>query len=89
MLNDFILSDEATSALDADTETVLLDNLFRWCKERRMTLLVIAHKLTTISSADRITVMHKGTAVEEGTHEELMRRGGVYHYMFKAQVATK
>ena len=54
-----------------------------------MTLLVIAHKLTTISSADRITVMHKGTAVEEGTHEELMRKGGVYHHMFKAQVATK
>ena len=79
-------SDEATSALDAKTESLILEKVFAICKEARMTLLVIAHKLSTVANADCITVMHKGVAVENGTHEELLRMRGFYHAMFKVQI---
>ena len=71
-----LLLDEATSALDAASERMVqqaIENL-----ERGRTTLAIAHRLATVRGADRIIVMDRGTLVAQGTHEELMRQGGLY-----------
>jgi ATP-binding cassette subfamily B protein len=77
------LLDEATSALDNETEIKIqqaLDHL-----SRGRTSLVIAHRLSTIKNADRILVLTEDGIAEQGTHEELMERGGIYSDLYKAQ----
>jgi ATP-binding cassette, subfamily B, bacterial len=71
-----LLLDEATSALDAESERALQDALDRLMQGR--TTLVIAHRLATVRSADRILVMDQGRIVEEGAHDALITRGGLY-----------
>ena len=71
-----LLLDEATSALDAASERLVQDALDRLMQGR--TTLVVAHRLATILSADRILVMDEGRVVEEGSHAELKARGGLY-----------
>ncbi len=71
-----LLLDEATSALDAESERAVQDALDRLMRDR--TTLVIAHRLATVRNADRILVMEAGRIVEEGPHETLVRRGGLY-----------
>jgi ATP-binding cassette subfamily B protein/subfamily B ATP-binding cassette protein MsbA len=71
-----LILDEPTSALDADTEGDLLDALDRLMAGR--TTFIVAHRLSTIRTADRIAVMQAGTIVELGGHEELLARDGVY-----------
>ena len=71
-----LLLDEATSALDAESEHAVQEALDRLMQGR--TTLVIAHRLATVRSADRILVMDGGRIVEEGTHEALLARGGLY-----------
>ncbi len=71
-----LLLDEATSALDSESERLVQDALDRLMQGR--TTLVVAHRLATILSADRILVMDDGRVVEEGTHAELKARGGLY-----------
>ncbi|MCX7560723.1 ABC transporter ATP-binding protein [Sulfitobacter sp. F26204] len=78
-----LLLDEATSALDAQSEQVVQAALDRLSKGR--TTLVIAHRLATIRSADRIVVLDKGRTVDEGTHEELLERGGLYADLYRLQ----
>jgi len=78
-----LLLDEATSALDAQSEQVVQDALDRLSKGR--TTLVIAHRLSTIRNADKIIVMDRGRAVDEGTHEELLARGGIYADLYRLQ----
>lgn len=71
-----LLLDEATSALDAESETLVQQALDRSMQGR--TTLVIAHRLATVLSADRILVMEQGRVVEEGTHASLVAQGGLY-----------
>ncbi len=78
-----LLLDEATSALDAQSEQVVQDALDRLSEGR--TTLVIAHRLSTIRNADKIIVMDRGRAVDEGTHEELLERGGIYADLYRLQ----
>ncbi len=78
-----LLLDEATSALDAQSEQVVQDALDRLSNGR--TTLVIAHRLSTIRSADKIIVMDGGRVVDEGTHEELLARGGIYADLYRLQ----
>ncbi len=71
-----LLLDEATSALDAESERLVQDALDRLMASR--TTLVIAHRLATVRQADRIIVMDRGRIVEQGTHDALVRNGGLY-----------
>jgi len=78
-----LLLDEPTSALDPKAESIVqraLDNV----SEQRTTL-IIAHKLSTVQRADNIAVMSKGTIIEQGTHQELLRRNGAYAKLVRAQ----
>lgn len=78
-----LLLDEATSALDAESETMIQKALTSLMKGR--TTLVIAHRLATIKKADRILVMDDGRIVEEGTHADLVKAGGVYSRLAQLQ----
>jgi ABC-type multidrug transport system fused ATPase/permease subunit len=79
-----LLLDEATSAMDSETEARVwkaLDSLLPGC-----TVILAAHRLATVQSADRIFVLKEGRLVEEGTHEELVRKGGEYSSIFEEQL---
>ncbi|TIX21808.1 ABC transporter ATP-binding protein, partial [Mesorhizobium sp.] len=81
-----LLLDEATSALDAESETLVQTALERLMQGR--TTIVIAHRLATVLKADRILVMDGGSIVEEGTHQSLVAKGGIYARLAKLQFET-
>ncbi|MDE7437651.1 MAG: ABC transporter ATP-binding protein/permease [Muribaculaceae bacterium] len=78
-----LILDEATSALDTESERLVQDALENLMKDR--TTIVIAHRLSTIVNADRIYVLHEGKVMEVGNHEELIRKGGIYHKLVEMQ----
>ena len=81
---DFLLFDEATNALDANNERAIVENLADFYRGR--TVLVVAHRLSTVKQADQIVVLEKGCVVEVGKHEELVRRGGAYYHLVRNQL---
>ncbi|MDP6529780.1 MAG: ABC transporter ATP-binding protein [Gemmatimonadota bacterium] len=80
---DLLILDEATSSVDPATETLIRDGLDRLLRGR--TCLIVAHRLKTVQHCDRILVFRKGQIVEEGTHEELTRAGGLYARLAQLQ----
>lgn len=79
-----LILDEATSHLDAESERIIQNNLIKIIGDR--TTLVIAHRLSTIRHADLILVLDKGILIEQGTHEELMKKRGHYYYLNQQQL---
>jgi ATP-binding cassette subfamily B protein len=80
----FLLFDEATNALDANNEKMILENLQEFFKGR--TVIVVAHRLSTVRNADKIVVLQDGEIIEEGNHEELAGRKGKYYELVKNQL---
>lgn len=78
-----LILDEATSSLDPYTEAMLQEAMVRLMKGR--TCVIIAHRLSTVKLADRIVVMSDGKIVEEGTHEQLLSKGGLYAALYETQ----
>jgi ATP-binding cassette, subfamily B, bacterial len=81
---DYLFFDEATNALDAKNERVIMDNLDQFFKGR--TVVVVAHRLSTVKKADQIVVLEKGEIAEKGTHQELVDKRGVYYHLVKDQL---
>lgn len=81
---EYLFFDEATSALDANNERAIMEHLAEFMRGR--TTVVIAHRLSTVKSADQIVVLEKGRIVEQGNHEELTRARGVYFHLVKNQL---
>lgn len=78
-----IIFDEATSALDYKTERIVMNNLDSIAKGR--TMLIIAHRLSTVVNCDKILVMERGRLVEEGSHHQLMEKKGLYYSLYRQQ----
>ncbi|QMT18978.1 ABC transporter ATP-binding protein [Planococcus maritimus] len=78
-----LILDEATSALDLESEALIQDSLERLAHDR--TTLVVAHRLSTITHADQILVIDNGQLAEQGTHDELLQKRGVYYKLFQVQ----
>jgi len=81
---DYLFFDEATNALDANNERIIMDNLNEFFTGR--TVVVVAHRLSTVSNADNIIVLDKGKIIEQGTHHELTALKGEYYGLVKNQL---
>ncbi|MCH2084822.1 MAG: ATP-binding cassette domain-containing protein [Saprospiraceae bacterium] len=80
----YIFFDEATNALDASNESVIVKNLEKFFKDR--TVVVVAHRLSTVRNADNIIVLEDGEVIESGTHDELIKLKGAYFTLIKNQL---
>ncbi len=80
---DILILDEATANIDTETEVLIQDALKKLMKDR--TTLIVAHRLSTIQNSNKIIVMHKGKIREEGTHQELLSKKGLYYKLYKLQ----
>ncbi|MEL7269633.1 MAG: peptidase domain-containing ABC transporter [Bacteroidota bacterium] len=80
----YIFFDEATSALDANNEKTIMENLEEFYKGK--TVVVVAHRLSTVKNADQIVVLDSGKVIEKGTHEELTEKRGTYYALVKNQL---
>jgi ATP-binding cassette subfamily B protein len=80
----YLLFDEATNALDANNEKTIMENLQGFFKNR--TVVVVAHRLSTVKNADNIIVLDEGCVIEQGTHQELTRKEGAYFELVRNQL---
>jgi len=80
----YLFFDEATSALDAENEKIIHTNLQTFFKNR--TVVIIAHRLSTVKNADKIVVLKHGEIAEIGSHEELVQKRGDYYNLVKNQL---
>jgi ATP-binding cassette subfamily B protein len=80
----YIFLDEATNALDANNERIIVENLTEFYKGK--TVIVVAHRLSTVKNADRIVVIDKGKIIEAGKHQELIASRGAYYNLVKNQL---
>jgi ATP-binding cassette subfamily B protein len=80
----FLFFDEATNSLDANNEKVIMENLGQFFKGK--TVIVVAHRLSTVKNADQIIVLEKGQITERGTHQELTEKRGSYYHLVKNQL---
>lgn len=80
----YIFFDEATNSLDANNEKIIMENLEHFFKGK--TVVVVAHRLSTVCNADQILVMDEGQIVEKGTHKELIENQGFYYQLIKNQL---
>jgi subfamily B ATP-binding cassette protein HlyB/CyaB len=78
-----LIFDEATSALDYESERIIQENMRQIVQGR--TVFIVAHRLSTVRRADRIITLERGRAVEDGTHDELIRTGGRYAMLHRLQ----
>lgn len=81
-----ILLDEATASLDADNETLIQQAISRLIKDK--TVIIIAHRMRTVSGADKIVVLEDGVVKEQGRPEDLIKNNGTYAKMVKLQTAN-
>ena len=81
-----LIFDEATSALDYESERIIQDNMRSICKGR--TVFIVAHRLSTVRTADRILTIEDGRLVEDGSHEELLKTGGRYATLYRHQAGA-
>jgi ABC-type multidrug transport system fused ATPase/permease subunit len=81
-----MIFDEATSQIDSESESLINDMLGTFCEGR--TVLLIAHRLSTVQSADRILVLNQGELVGDGTHDELLSSCDLYRRLAETQLVT-
>lgn len=82
-----LIFDEATSALDYESEQIIQDNMAKICHNK--TVFIIAHRLSTVRHANRIIVMEKGEIVEQGSHQMLLEKKGIYHKLHDLQSESR
>lgn len=81
---DFLFFDEATNALDANNEKAIVENLQEFYRGK--TVVVVAHRLSTVKNADQIVVLDDGKIIETGNHKELTHKKGAYYHLVKNQL---
>ena len=85
---DILVMDEPTSALDAFAEREIVEMANKYCKTQSKTSILISHRLSNVKDADMILVFDQGTIIEQGTHEELMDKKGLYYELFTVQAES-
>jgi ATP-binding cassette subfamily B protein len=85
---DVVIFDEATSSLDSLTEEEVSQTIRRVTANRRAIAILIAHRLSTVIYADRIYILERGRIIDQGRHEDLLARGGLYASLWRQQTGA-